>query len=208
MRKYIVFIMFFALLGLSLSPPTLAQDGSAESSEAVIERANHLRELLDKLLTQSNHSSIQRTLTNGSHDNDPLIEEALELKSEGENALADGDHLRAAMTLQAALDRVFQAIRSDGETDGEEARLSARLSEAIAANDAFLSAATRVLNGEPDNAAAMYLEKARAARESADASVAAGNTEEAIEELNSSSRHAQDAIRTVRDGKVIERGRS
>ena len=206
MRKYTGFILLFVLLGLAFVPPVLAQDGSAESSEAVIERANHLKELLDKLLTQSNHSSIQRTLTNGSHDNDPLIEEALELKATGENALAEGDHLRAAMTLQAALDKVFQAIRSDDEAEGEAARLSARLSDAVAANDAFLSAATRVLNGEPHNDAAMHLQKARAARVSADASVTAGNTEAALQELNASSRHAQDAIRTVRDGQVIERG--
>jgi predicted phage tail protein len=198
--------MFFALLALSSAPPVAAQDDAAENSEAVIERANHLKELLDKLLTQSNHSSIQRTLTNGSHDNDPLIEEALQLKADGERALEEGDHLRAAMTLQAALDKVFQAIRSDDEEEGEAARLSARLSEAVAANDAFLSAATRVLSDEPDSSAAMHLEEARAARTRADSSVASGDTEAALQELNASSRHAQDAIRKVRDGKVIERG--
>lgn len=206
MRIYTVLIIFFALLGLSLAPPALAQDGAAENSEAVIERANHLKELLDKLLTQSNHSSIQKTLTNGSHDNDPLIEEALELKAKGESALEEGDHLRAAMTLQASLDKVFQAIRTDDESEGEEARLKARLSEAVAANDAFLSAATRVLNGEPDSDAAVHLEEAREARAMADASVAAGDSEIALEQLNASSRHAQDAIRKVRDGQVIERG--
>lgn len=206
MRKYLMFVICFAVLGLSPTTAVLAQDSPAEDSEAVIERANHLKGLLDKLLTQSNHSSIQRTLTNGSHDNDPLIEEALELKAEGENALAEGDHLRAAMTLQAALDKVFQAIRSDDETAGEEARLNARLSEAVAANDAFLSAATRVLNGEPDSGAALHLQEAREARARADASISAGDTEVALQELDASSRHAQDAIRTVRDGKVIERG--
>lgn len=206
MRKFLMFVTCFAVIGLSPAMAVLAQDSPAADSEAVIERANHLKGLLDKLLTQSNHSSIQRTLTNGSHDNDPLIEEALELKAEGESALAEGDHLRAAMTLQAALDKVFQAIRSDDETDGEEARLTARLSEAVAANDAFLSAATRVLNREPDNGAALHLQEAREARARADASVAAGETEAALQELDESSRHAQDAIRTVRDGKIIERG--
>lgn len=206
MRNFLMFVICFAVIGLSPAAAVLAQDSPAADSEAVIERANHLKGLLDKLLTQSNHSSIQRTLTNGSHDNDPLIEEALELKAEGESALAEGDHLRAAMTLQAALDKVFQAIRSDDETDGEEARLTARLSEAVAANDAFLSAATRVLSGEPDSGAALHLQEAREARARADASVAAGETEAALQELDESSRHAQDAIRTVRDGKIIERG--
>lgn len=206
MRRYLFFFILFALPGLSLSPELLAQAEPAASSEAVIERANHLKDLLDKLLTQSNHSSIQRTLTNGSHDNDPLIEEALQLKAEGESALAAGDHLRAAMALQTALDKVFQAIRSDDQSEGEAARLSARLSEALAANDAFLSAATRVLDGNDEGAAALHLEKAQAARVSADASVAAGNTEVALQELNASSRHAQDAIRIIRDGQVIERG--
>lgn len=205
MQKYLIFMMIFALLGLSPARDVLAQDVAAEESEAVIERATRLKGLLDKLLTQSNHSSIQKTLTNGSHDNDPLIEDALALKAEGEAALTEGDHLRAAMTLQAALDKVFQAIRSDDETDGEEARLNARLSDAIAANDAFLSAATRVLAGEPDSNAALLLDDARGARARADASVTAGDAAAALQELEASSRHAQDAIRSIRDGDVIER---
>ena len=205
MQKYLFYIMIFSLLGLTPVRDVLAQDVVAEESEAVIERATRLKGLLDKLLTQSNNSSIQKTLTNGSHDNDPLIEDALALKAEGEAALKKGDHLRAAMTLQAALDKVFQAIRSDDETDGEEARTNARLSDAIAANDAFLSAATRVLASEPDSNAALHLDDARKARARADASVAAGDAAAALLELDASSRHAQDAIRSIRDGDVIER---
>ena len=206
MRKCLVFIMLITLFGSFAASEALAQDKPAADSEAVIERANHLQGLLDKLLTESNHSSIQKTLTNGSHDNDPLIEEALLLKAQGEEALAEGDHLRAAMTLQAALDKVFQAIRSDDETDGEEARLNARLAEAIAANDTFIAAASRVVNGEPNGDAFELLTQAKDVRGRADTIVADGNTEAALEALAESTQLAQQAIMSVRDGKVIERG--
>ena len=206
MRNYLLLLLLTGLLGLAPGPMLLAQDKRAADTEAVIERANHLNGLLDKLLTQSNHSSIQKTLTNGSHDNDPLIEEALRLKAEGEDALAEGDHLRAAMLLQAALDKVFQAIRSDDEEDGQEARLNARLADAIAANDTFITAATRVVNGEPNGKAVDLLAEAREVRGRADASVAKGDAEAALQELDDSTQLAQQAIMSVRDGKVIERG--
>ena len=206
MRNYLLLLLLTSLLGLAPGSAPLAQDNQAADTEAVIERANHLKGLLDKLLTQSNHSSIQKTLTNGSHDNDPLIEEALRLKAEGEDALAEGDHLRAAMLLQAALDKVFQAIRSDDEEDGQEARLNARLADAIAANDTFITAATRVVNGEPNGKAVDLLAEAREVRGRADASVAKGDAEAALQELDDSTQLAQQAIMSVRDGKVIERG--
>ena len=206
MRNYLLLLLLTGLLGLSPGPTLLAQDNQATDTEAVIERANNLKGLLDKLLTQSNHSSIQKTLTNGSHDNDPLIEEALRLKAEGEDALAEGDHLHAAMALQAALDKIFQAIRSDDENDGEEARLNARLADAIAANDTFISAATRVVNGEPNSKAVDFLAEAREVRGRADASVADGDAEVALQELEESTQLAQQAIMSVRDGKVIQRG--
>jgi len=206
MRNYILLLLLTGLLGLAPGPTIMAQDDQAADAEAVIERANHLQRLLDKLLTQSNHSSIQKTLTNGSHDNDPLIEEALRLKAEGEDALAEGDHLHAAMILQAALDKVFQAIRSDDEKDGVEARLDARLVDAISVNDTFISAATRVVNGDPDGEAVNFLSEAREVRGIADASVADGDAEAALLELAESTQLAQQAIMSVRDGKVIHRG--
>jgi len=206
MRNFLLLLLLTGLLGLAPGPMLLAQDNQAADTEAVIERANHLKGILDKLLEQSNHSSIQKTLTNGSHDNDPLVEEALRLKAEGEDALAEGDHLRAAMTLQAALDKIFQAIRSDDEKDGQEARLNVRLTDAIAANDTFISAATRVVNGEPNGKAVDFLAEAREVRGRADASVAEGNAEAALQELEASTQLAQQAIMSVRNGKVIERG--
>jgi len=206
MRNYLLLLILTGLLGLAPGPTLLAQDNQATDTEAVIKRANHLNSLLEKLLTQSNHSSIQKTLTNGSHDNDPLIEEALRLKAEGENALAEGDHLRAAMNLQAALDKVFQAIRSDDQNDGEEARLDARLADAIAASDTFISAATRVVNGEPNGEAVDFLAEAKEFRGTADTSVADGDVEAALRELEASTQLAQQAIMSVRDGKVIQRG--
>lgn len=206
MRNYLPLLLLTGLLGLAPGQTLLAQDNEATDTEAVVERANNLKGLLDKLLEQSNHSSIQKTLTNGSHDNDPLIEEALRLKAEGEDALAEGDHMRAAMTLQAAMDKVFQAIRSDDENDGEEARLKARLADAIATNDTFILAATRVVNGEPNGKAVDFLAQAREARTRADASVANSDTEAALQELEDSTHLAQQAIVSVRDGKVIERG--
>jgi hypothetical protein len=77
------------------------------------------------------------------------------------------------MTLQAALDKVFQAIRSDDEKDGEEARLSARLTDAMSVNDTFIAAATRVVNGDPEGEAVDLLTEAREVRGRADASIAA-----------------------------------
>jgi hypothetical protein len=206
MRNYLLLLLLTGLLGLAPGPTLLAQDNQATESEAVIERANHLKGLLDKLLSQSNHSSIQKTLTNGSHDNDPLIEEALRLKAEGEDALTEGDYMLAAMTLQAALDKVFQAIRSDDEKDGEEARLSARLTDAMSVNDTFIAAATRVVNGDPEGEAVDLLTEAREVRGRADASIADGDTEAALQELAESTQLAQQAIMSVRDGKVIQRG--
>jgi hypothetical protein len=112
----------------------------------------------------------------------------------------------AAMTLQAALDKVFQAIRSDDEKDGEEARLSARLTDAIIVNDTFIAAATRVVNGDPDGEAVNLLAEAREVRGRADANVADGDAAAALQELAVSTQLAQQAIMSVRDGKVIQRG--
>ena len=206
MRNYFLVLLWIGLLGLTPGPTLLAQESQATETEAVIERANNLKSILDKLLEQSNHSSIQKTLTNGSHDNDPLVEEALRLKTEGDDALAKGNHLRAAMSLQAALDKLFQAIRSDDENDGEAARLKARLSDAISANDTFILAATRVVNGEPNGKAVEFLTEAKEVRGRADASIADGDTEAALQELAESTQLAQQAIISVRDGKVIQRG--
>ena len=180
MRNYFLLLLLLCigLLGLSPGPTLLAQDNQATEADAVIDRANHLKDLLDKLLEQSNHSSIQKTLSNGSHDNDPLIEEALRLKAEGEDALAEGDHLRAAMTLQAALDKIFQAIRTDDEKDGGDVLLNARLTDAVSVNDTFISAATRVVTGEPNGKAVDLLAEAREIRGRADASVANGDADE------------------------------
>jgi hypothetical protein len=206
MRNYFLVLLWIGLLGLTPGPTLLAQESQAPDTEAVIERANNLKSILDQLLEPSNHSSIQKTLTNGSHDNDPLVEEALRLKTEGEDALAKGNHLRAAMSLQAALDKLFQAIRSDDENDGEAARLKARLSDAISANDTFIMAATRVVNGESNGRAVEFLAEAKEVRGRADASVANGDAEAALQELEDSTQLAQQAIMSVRDGKVIERG--
>ena len=68
------------------------------------------------------------------------------------------------------------------------------------------SAAARVVNGEPNGKAVDSLAEAREARSRADASVASGDAEAALQELENSTQLAQQAIMSVRDGKVIKRG--
>lgn len=205
MRKYFFPLLMILLITLSSGPSVMARDIDRSETQAVIERAHHLKDLLDKLLSESNHSSIQETLHNGSNSGDPQLEEALRLKSSGEQFLEDEEYMKAAVTLQAALDQVFEAVRAqDNGADSADAS-SARLTEAITANDTFISAATRVVNGDPDSKALELLESAREARAKADASADSGDTDTALQELEISTQLAQQAIMTVRNGKVIER---
>jgi hypothetical protein len=67
-------------------------------------------------------------------------------------------------------------------------------------------AATRVVNGESNGRAVEFLAEAKEVRGRADASVANGDAEAALQELEDSTQLAQQAIMSVRDGKVIERG--
>lgn len=193
-----------AMMCLSPGPSVMAADIESTDTQAVIERAHHLKDLLDRLLSESNHSSIQKSLHNGGTD-DPQLEEALRLKSSGEKLLADEEYMQAAVTLQAALDQVFEAVRAKDNGTQSTDKASARLAEAVAANDTFIAAATRVVNGDPDGKAVDLLKSAREARAKADASTESGDTTAALKELEISTQLAQRAIMTVRDGKVIER---
>ena len=206
MHKYLFLFFVTITWVLSPNPTVLAEETEAADTQAVIARAQNLKNILDRLLTQSNHSSIQKVINEGGDTSDPLIAEALQLKASGEQLLEEQDYLKAAMTLQAALDRVFLAIRSDEDYDASAAALDARLTEARAANDTFISAATRVVNGDPKKNAGEYLAMAVDAREEADSVAANGDLESALEELNRSTDLAQQAIMAVRNGKVIERG--
>jgi len=203
MRNYFFPLLMIALICLSPGLSVAASDIDAADSQAIMERAHHLNDLLDKLLSQSNHSSIQKSLHNGSGSGDPQLEKALQLKSEGEQLLAEEEYMKAAVKLQAALDMVFAAVRA--QEGGAEPADESRLTEAIAANDTFISAATRVVNGDPDGKAVDLLNSAREARTKADASAHSGDTETALQELEISTQLAQQAIVVVRNGKVIER---
>ena len=205
MRNYVFPLVMTVLICLSPGTSAVARDIDTSDTRAVIERAHHLKTLLDRLLSESNHSSIQETLHNGNGSGDPQLEEALRLKASGEKLLEEEEYMKAAVTLQAALDQVFAAVRAE-DNGAETAEASnARLTEAISANDTFISAATRVVNGEPDGKAVELLESARQARAKADASADTGDTETALRELEISTQLAQQAIMAVRNGKVIER---
>lgn len=199
MRAYLIPMFLF------LASPLFAAEDAPPDTQAVMERAVHLNELLDRLLAQSNHSSIQKAINDDSAANGSLIDEALRLKSIGEQALADGEYLEAAMTLQAALDHVFQAIRAENDRGGGGAELADRLQEAISANDTFLEAAARVVESEENAEARKLLGLAEQARAKADADAGSGDIAAALDGMEASTQFAQQAIMSARNGKVIER---
>ena len=205
MRNYLILLLLTSSCILTPDTILLAQDSDSVDTEIVMERANNLKNLLDHLLVDSNHSSIQKVITQGGETSEPLIAEALRLKSNGEQLLADKDYMKAAITLQSALDHVFQAIRSE-HTDGMPVdELNARVAENITLNDTFMSAAARVVTSDPNKEAVELLAMAKEARSSADTKSGNGDLEAALEELEHSTHLAQQAIKSVRNGMVIER---
>jgi hypothetical protein len=198
-------LILTALLCLHPEHTSVAQEAQPADAEAVMERAVRLKNLLDQLLSDSNHSSIHKALSDSSGTGDPMVEEALRLKASGEQMLADQDYLHAAMTLQSALDKFFQVIRSKDDGSTAEQFANGRLAQAIAANDTFLAAATRVVDGDPNGQGADLLAQARQSRELADTRAEAGDSAAALENVEQSTRLAQEAIMSVRNGMVIER---
>jgi len=81
-----------------------------------------------------------------------------------------------------------------------------RLAEEITVNDTFISAANRVVGGEPTKEAVNLLEMAEDARSKSDTLADKGELEAALENMKQSTHMAQQAIMSVRNGKVIERG--
>ena len=191
-----------------LSPDAivLAQDNDPVDTQIVMERANNLKSMLDNLLVDSNHSSIQKVINQGGESSEPLIAEALRLKSSGEQLLAEKEYMQAAITLQSALDHVFQAIRSEHVDEVPVSVLNVRLADDIIVNDTFISAASRVVTGDPNKDALDLLAMANEARSKADKESANGDLEAALVELENSTQLAQQAIMSVRNGMVIERG--
>jgi hypothetical protein len=205
MRKYLSLVILTCYWSLSPGPMLYAQQDQATDMQAVIERGNHLKTLLDQLLSETNHSSIHKALDERGETADPLIEEAIRLKSDGEQLLAQEDYVKAAMRLQSALDMVFQAIRSSGSSGDAEKDSSSHMVEVKAVNDTFITAATRVVEGDPNDEAVELLASARSARARAEDSEAKSDTEAALQELESSTQLAQKAIMSVRNGMVIQR---
>jgi hypothetical protein len=62
------------------------------------------------------------------------------------------------------------------------------------------------VNGEPNGKAVELLAEASEVRGRADTSIAGGDVDTALQELEESTQLAQQAIMSVREGKVIERG--
>lgn len=185
------------VLAAQAEPPTEAQ--------AVMDKANDLNNLLDRLLDPSNNSSIQATIHEYGDSSDPLIAEAMRLKAQGEAYLESEDYINAATTLQAALDHVFKAIRSHHDQDDDRAKLQGQLSHATTANDTFMSTASRIVGGEPNDEAVGLLELAMGARARADQNASDGDEAAALRDMEESTDLAQQAIKSARDGKVIER---
>jgi len=114
--------------------------------------------------------------------------------------------MQAAIALQSALDHVFKAIRSEHIQDDSADAFKSRLAEEITVNDTFISAANRVVGGEPTKEAVNLLEMAEDARSKSDTLADKGELEAALENMKQSTHMAQQAIMSVRNGKVIERG--
>jgi hypothetical protein len=205
MRNQLIPLLLTSIWILSPGSILLAQDNDPVDTQAVMERANNLKDILDRLLVDSNDSSIQKVIREGGESSEPLIAEALRLKSSGEQLLAEKQYMKAAITLQSALDHVFQAIRAEDNKDESADALNVRLAEKITVNDTFLSAASRVVTGEPNKEASDLLAMAKEARSRADTDSGNGDLEAALEELEQSTRLAQQAIMSVRNGMVIER---
>ena len=206
MRNYLISLLLMSICILSPDSVLLAEDSDPVDTQVVMDRANNLKNMLDHLLVDSNHSSIQKIINAGGESSEPLIAEARKLKSSGEQLLAEKEYLQAAITLQSALDHVFQAIRSEHIDDVPTDVLSVKLAEAITVNDTFISAASRVVTGKSNKNALDMLAKAKEVRNRADTKSGNGDLEAAIAELEQSTKLAQQAIMSVRDGMVIERG--
>ena len=78
--------------------------------------------------------------------------------------------------------------------------------EVKAVNDTFITAATRIVEGEPNDNAVELLASARSARARAEVTEANSDTGAALQELENSTQLAQKAIMSVRNGMVIQRG--
>ena len=206
MRNYLIPVLLSSMWILSPDAIVLAQDNDPVDTQIVMERANNLKSMLDNLLVESNHSSIQKVIKQGGESSEPLIAEALRLKSSGEQLLAEKEYMQAAITLQSALDHVFQAIRSEHNDEVPASVLNVRLADDIIVNDTFISAASRVVTGDPNKDASDLLAMAKEARSRADKESAIGDLEAALVELENSTQLAQQAIMSVRNGMVIERG--
>jgi len=205
MRFHLILLILTSIWTLCPDGVLLAENSDPVDTQIVMERANNLKIMLDRLLVDSNHSSIQKVIREGGESSEPLIAEALRLKSNGEQLLAEEKYMEAAIALQSALDHVFQAIRSEYDEDESTDALEFRLAEYVEVNDTFISAALRVVNGEPNKEASGLLEMAKDTRSKADMQTAKGDLEAALENLNRSTEMAQQAIMSVRNGKVIER---
>jgi len=205
MRQYLIPFFLSSIWILSPDFNLLAQDNDPVDTQVVMDRAHELSKMLDRLLVDSNHSSIQKVIARGGESSKPLIAEALRLKSSGEQLLADKEYMRAAITLQSALDHVFQAIRSEHIDEVPLDVLNVQLVEQVTVNDTFISAASRVVAGGPNKDALELLAMAKEARGNADTKSGDGDIEAALEELEHSTHLAQQAIMSVRNGMVIER---
>jgi len=206
MRNYLIPVLLSTMWILSPDAIAHAQDNDPVDTRIVMERANNLKDMLDNLLVDSNHSSIQKVIKQGGESSEPLIAEALRLKASGEQLLAEKEYMQAAITLQSALDHVFQAIRSAHVDEVPASVLNVRLADDIIVNDTFISAASRVVTGDPNKDALDLLAMAKEARSRADKESAIGDLEAALVELEKSTQLAQQAIMSVRNGMVIERG--
>jgi len=147
MRNFLIPFLLTSIWILSPDAVVLAENTEQVDTQVIMERANTLKGILDRLLVDSNHSSIQKVIKEGGESSEPLITEALRLKSAGEQLLLDEEYLQAAVALQSALDHIFQAIRSEEHEYGAADAMNARLAESITVNNTFIEAALRVVTG-------------------------------------------------------------
>lgn len=213
MRNFLKPFSVSLLLLCLILIPTLVDSQPQQHQEIdlknVIEKDKYLKNLLNNLLLSPNVSSIQEATKNAQSNvqGKDLMDKAIEKKVLGEKLFDEKKYLEALINFQSSLEYILQAIKETKNLDDKEQRAKSEIEGKLKSNDFFISTATRILEEEETKSEEprRLLEKAKEAKERAQAKINEGKMSEALEALETSTSLAERAIIWVRDGKTIER---